>query len=80
MYTYKHMDKKNRVATTVKVDSTTYDELKVLGIRYKLTLQGLVEKTVYRYVNEETFRDAMNSFVVPIVLDNGPINITGSVA
>jgi hypothetical protein len=74
------MDKKNRVATTVKVDSTTYDELKVLGIRYKLTLQGLVEKTVYRYVNEETFRDAMNSFVVPIVLDNGPINITGSVA
>jgi hypothetical protein len=58
---------KNKVATTVKVENTLYDGFKVLGIRYKLTLQGLVEKTVYRYVNEEIFRDAMNSFTLPAI-------------
>ena len=74
------MENKNRVATTVKVDSTIYDELKILGIRYKLTLQGLVEKTVYRYVNEEVFRDAMNSFTLPVIVNNGPAHVTGSIA
>jgi hypothetical protein len=59
------MSTKNKVATTVKVENALYDGFKVLGIRYKLTLQGLVEKTVYRYVNEEIFRDNMNSFIVP---------------
>ena len=58
---------KNKVATTVKVENALYDGFKVLGIRYKLTLQGLVEKTVYRYVNEEIFRDAMNSFALPAI-------------
>lgn len=53
---------KNKVATTVKVEPTLYDEFKVLGVRYKLTLQGLVEKTVYRYVREEIFRNDMNNF------------------
>ena len=56
---------KNKVATTVKVENALYDGFKVLGIRYKLTLQGLVEKAVYRYVNEEIFRTDMNSFTVP---------------
>lgn len=73
----KYSMNKNKVATTVKVESTLYDGFKVLGIRYKLTLQGLVEKSVYRYVNEEVFRDAMNSFALPV---SGSSNITGSVA
>jgi hypothetical protein len=72
------MNTKNRVATTVKVDSTMYDELKIFGVRYKLTLQGLVEKTVYRYVNEETFRDAMNSFTMPVI--TAPVPMTGSIS
>ena len=74
---------KNKVATTVKVENTLYDGFKVLGIRYKLTLQGLVEKTVYRYVNEEIFRDAMNSFTLPTIsasLASIPTPATGSIA
>ncbi len=55
-----------KVATTVKVDPTLYDEFKYLGIRYKLSLQGLVERSVFKYVNEESFRDAINNFVLPI--------------
>ena len=61
------MANKNKVATTVKVENTLYDEFKVLGVRYKLTLQGLVEKTVYRYVREEIFRNELNSFTLPYV-------------
>lgn len=57
---------KNKVATTVKVESTLYDDFKILGVRHKLTLQGLVERTVYRYVNEEAFRDGINNFILPV--------------
>lgn len=55
-----------KVATTVKVEGTLYDQFKIFGIRHKLTLQGLVEKTIYRYVNEDKFRDDINSFVLPL--------------
>jgi predicted DNA-binding ribbon-helix-helix protein len=55
-----------KVATTVKVENTLYDQFKIFGIRHKLTLQGLVEKTIYRYVNEDKFRDEINSFVLPV--------------
>jgi len=58
--------KNNRVATTIKVESTLYDEFKVLGVRHKLTLQGLIEKTIFRYVNEENFRAEINNFVLPL--------------
>ena len=70
---YVHVDKviltymsMKKVATTVKVENTLYDQFKILGIRHKLTLQGLVEKTVFRYVNEDTFRDEINGFVLPV--------------
>jgi hypothetical protein len=59
------MSTPKKVATTVKVDPTLYDEFKILGVKYKLTLQGLIEKTVYRYVNEEPFRNGMNTFASP---------------
>lgn len=61
------MSNKDKVATTVKVEPTLYDEFKVLGVRHKLTLQGLVEKTVFRYVKEEIFRIDMNNFNIPVV-------------
>jgi len=64
------MSTPKKVATTVKVDPTLYDEFKVLGVRYKLTLQGLIEKTVYRYVKEEVFRNDINGFHVPVDLSS----------
>jgi predicted DNA-binding ribbon-helix-helix protein len=73
------MSNKNKVATTVKVESTLYDEFKILGVRHKLTLQGLVEKTVFRYVKEEIFRTDMNNFFVPVV-STGSLSMTSSLA
>lgn len=72
------MTMKNKVATTVKVENALYDEFKVLGVRHKLTLQGLVEKTVNRYVSDVTFREEMNNYILPVT---GVVTaITSSVA
>lgn len=62
-----------KIATTVKVEDTLYDQFKIFGIRHKLTLQGLVEKTIYRYVNEDVFRNEINEFVVPVVTSGSAI-------
>jgi hypothetical protein len=56
-----------KVATTVKIESSLYDEFKVLGIHCRLTLQGLVERCVYRYVKEENFRKEVNDFTLPAI-------------
>jgi hypothetical protein len=58
----------NKIATTVKVDNALYDEFKVLGVRHKLTLQGLVEKSIYRYVNDDSYRETINNFFLPVTL------------
>lgn len=65
---YTYMNKK--IATTVKVDETTYDQFKVLGIRYKITFQGLIERSVYRYVNEDAYRDEINNFIIPVLSES----------
>ena len=57
---------KNKVATTVKIESSLYDEFKILGVRHKLSLQGLIEKTIYLYVNRVAFREDINSFSLPL--------------
>lgn len=64
----------NKVATTVKIESSLYDEFKVLKIQCRLTLQDLVERCVYRYVKEEDFRKGINGYVLPspIVTTNPP--------
>lgn len=56
-----------KVATTVKIESSLYDDFKVLGIRHKITLQALIERSIYRYVNELKFRDDINNFNLPLV-------------
>jgi predicted DNA-binding ribbon-helix-helix protein len=76
----KYSMNKNKVATTVKVESTLYDEFKVLGVRHKLTLQGLVEKTVFRYVREDIFRTEMNNFNLPLPLSSSWSAVTSSLA
>lgn len=68
---------KEKVATTVKVKNALYDEFKILGVRYKLTLQGLVEKTVFRYVKEEVFRNDMNAFTISTFVSS---SVTASLA
>lgn len=66
-----------KVATTIKIESGLYDQFKILGIGHKLTLQGLIERAIYRYVNDEAFRSGINNFFLP---PDGEQKITASLA
>jgi len=63
------MKEKNKVATTVKIPVWLYDELKVLGIRHKISLQTLVEKCVNLFVGNNqvsaSFRETITSYQLP---------------
>ena len=63
------MKEKNKVATTVKIPVELYDELKVLGIRHKISLQTLVEKCVNLFVGNNqvsaSFRETITSYQLP---------------
>jgi hypothetical protein len=66
---------KDRVATTVKIENTLYDDFKVFGVRHKISLQKLVERAVFRYVTEENFRNEINNFNLPVTYTsvNSPV-------
>lgn len=59
------MKEKDKIATTVKIQSNLYDDFKVQGIRSKVSLQTLVEKCVNLFVSDEKFRDMLASYVLP---------------
>lgn len=63
------MKDKDKVATTVKIPAELYDELKVLGIRHKISLQTLVEKCVNLFVGNTqvsaSFRETIIAYSIP---------------
>jgi hypothetical protein len=61
------MKNEGKIATTVKLQEYLYDDLKVLGVRHKFTLQSFVEKCIYLYVHENQFRDSVNNFNMPVL-------------
>ena len=64
---------KTKVATTVKIPAGIYDDFKVLGIRHKLSLQTLVEKCVNLYVNDDKFRETVNTYSLPKLSSDTPV-------
>lgn len=62
-----------RVPTTVKLNAELYDELKILSIRHKFTLQSFVEKCIYLYVYSGSFKDTINNFQMPVLQTSGSI-------
>ena len=71
--------KNNKVATTVKLEPMLYDKFKVLGILNRQTLQDLVERCVFRYVNEDLFRNEMNNYKIPPTVTAVPEPVSNAV-
>lgn len=73
---------KDKVATTVKIPAGLYDDLKVLGIRHRMSLQTLVEKCVYLFVTNNqvssSFRETIASYTIPEPVKDVPILASGS--
>ena len=58
---------KKKIATTVKIPESLYDDFKILGIRSKISLQTLVEKCVNLFVKNDEFREVVNNYSIPVL-------------
>lgn len=67
------MKNTNKIPTTVKLDIKLYDELKILSVRHKFTLQSFVEKCIYLYVYTDTFRNTIDNFQMPVLSSTGSL-------
>lgn len=54
-----------RVATTVKIENSLYEQFRTVGSRNRLTLQKLADKVIFRYVRDEVFRNDINNYNLP---------------
>ena len=57
------MEQGNTKLTTVKILKDVYSSFKKVSFNSEVTLQKLVNRTVERYVSDETFRNEMNEYV-----------------
>jgi hypothetical protein len=68
---------KDRIATTVKVEPSIYDEMKVLGVRHKISLQSFVDRCIFLYLKETevsgSFRDIVNNTFPPKQMTTGSL-------
>lgn len=55
------MEKKPKQRTSVVVDSTQFEEFKQNSVRYKFSLQKLVNRTMFLYNNDEEFRKKVHN-------------------
>ena len=56
------MEKKEMVLTSVKIPSDLFDDFKVAAVRYKFSLQKLVERSMVLYLENEEFIKQLHSF------------------
>lgn len=72
---------KNNSITTVKVDRELYDSFKIKNVKTKFFLQDLVNRCMYLYLNDDSFRDKIYNFNIPQLSEaaqTAVLNITGS--
>ena len=48
--------------TTVKIVKDIYSSFKRISFDSNITLQKLVNRSVHKYINEEKFRDEVNTY------------------
>jgi hypothetical protein len=55
------MSKDKQHLTSVKVDKVIFDDFRVRTIRTKFSLQKLVDRAMYLYINDESFRTLIHN-------------------
>lgn len=48
--------------TTVKIIKEGYSKFKTLSFDNQITLQKLVNRSLYKYINDNEFRNSINSY------------------
>lgn len=63
MHIYKKIDmltKTKRVITSVKIPQVLYEDFEVTSVKTKLSLQDIVERSIYMYLTDSEFRQNMH--------------------
>lgn len=54
----KHVIK--RTTTSVKIPENLYEDFKIMSIRSKINLQEIVERTIFMYITDSSFRQKIH--------------------
>jgi hypothetical protein len=54
------MEKSKRVITSVKIPDVLYEDFKVMSVRTKISLQDIVERTMFLYLTNNDYRMKMH--------------------
>jgi hypothetical protein len=54
------VNKAKRVITSVKIPQTLYEDFKVTSVKTKLGLQDIVERAMFMYLTNSTFRQSVH--------------------
>jgi len=55
------MDKKDMTLTSVKIQSELFEDFKISCVKYKFSLQKLVDRTVHLYLTDDEFRKSIHN-------------------
>jgi hypothetical protein len=55
------MDKKDMTLTSVKIQSELFEDFKISCVKYKFSLQKLVDRIVHLYLTDEEFRKSIHN-------------------
>jgi len=58
------MSKKEVQLTSVKVDTAIFEEFKINAIKYKYSLNKLVNSAIHLYNTDETFRKQITNHII----------------
>jgi hypothetical protein len=53
-------NKAKRVITSVKIPQTLYEDFKVTSIKTKMNLQDIVERAMFMYLTDSSFRQTIH--------------------
>ena len=54
-------NKKDMTLTSVKVQSELFESFKIACVKYKFSLQKLVDRTIHLYLTDEDFRKKVHN-------------------
>lgn len=54
------VSKSKRVITSVKIPEVLYEDFKVTSVKTKMSLQDIVERTMYMYLTDSKFRQSVH--------------------
>lgn len=53
-------NKAKRVITSVKIPQTLYEDFKVTSVKTKMNLQDIVERAMFKYLTDSSFRQSIH--------------------